>query len=204
LIDIPVVVETLRLVVERMGLELVKSGNSVLDCLDVVKQSAPELLILDPLLPSGLDLLKSLRFSYPELKILVFAFNEELYGLRCLSAGVNGFLEKNASVTKITVAIEEVILTGLSFSEALGKKVVRLTVLAKPGHFPSTEPLDALSDRELQIFTLIGRGIRTRQIAEDLGLNVKTVESHKAHIKEKLCIPNCTELARRAFMWSGS
>jgi len=159
----------------------------------------PDLAIVDLSLKgsSGLELLKNARATYPKLRILVLSmYDESLYAERALRAGASGYIMKQEAAEKVMDAVRRVIGGGVYLSEKMGAKLVNQFIGSKsPGNKSS---LEQLSDRELEVFELIGQGKGTRQIAEHLRLSVKTIESYRAHIKEKLKLKNANELVHTA------
>lgn len=162
----------------------------------------PEVAIIDLTLreSSGLELLKQLRSQCPKLKILVFSMHDELYyAERVLRSGAHGYLTKEEGTEKALEALR-VILQGKKYiSQAVaGRMLDRLT---DPGSAGSGAPIDRLSDRELEVLEMLGAGLGTRQIAQQLHLSVKTIESHREHLKEKLGLSSASELTQYAFKW---
>jgi DNA-binding NarL/FixJ family response regulator len=165
---------------------------------------SPDLAIIDLSLKgsSGLELVKNSRASYPKLRILVLSMHDEsLYAERVLRAGAAGYIMKQEATEKVLGAIRQVLGGGVYVSEKMGSKLMRELVGGKARQGGST--LELLSDRELEVFGLIGQGKGTRQIAEHLHLSVKTIESHRAHIKEKLNLKDANELVHTAIRVRG-
>jgi DNA-binding NarL/FixJ family response regulator len=164
----------------------------------------PDLAIIDLSLKdsSGLELVKNSRASYPKLRILVLSMHDEsLYAERVLRAGAAGYIMKEEGTEKVLGAIRQVLGGGVYLSEKMGSKLMRQLIGGKPSQSGSS--LERLSDRELEVFALIGQGKGTRQIAEHLRLSVKTVESHRAHIKDKLNLKDANELVHTAIRERG-
>ncbi len=170
--------------------------------LEAVQQTQPDLVTVDLELDGsdGLQLIKQMKSRHQEIPVLVLSMHdEEVYAERCLKAGARGYLTKQELDESVLVAIRRLLDGELHMSAKLG---ARLAAKFVSGGSPTTDsPLDALSNRELQVFRLIGRGRSTRQVAEDLHLSVKTIESHREHIKHKLSIETAAELAQRATRW---
>lgn len=163
----------------------------------------PDLAVVDVMLPdgSGLDLVRELLERSPELPILVASVHDELlFAERALRAGARGFINKQESASELIGAIREILAGGTWLSASIRERWERRGVDPDAPIFPPSE-LD-LSDRELQVFALIGRGAPTREIAHRLDLSVKTVESYREKIKLKLGLDNGNELMRRAVEWS--
>jgi DNA-binding NarL/FixJ family response regulator len=165
---------------------------------------APDLAIIDLSLKgsSGLELVKNIRASHPKLLILVLSMHDEsLYAERVLRAGAAGYIMKQEASEKVLGAVRQVLGGGIYVSEKMGSKLMHQLIGGKPS--PAASSMERLSDRELEIFGLIGQGKGTRQIAEHLHLSVKTIESHRAHIKEKLHLKDANELVHTAIRTRG-
>lgn len=163
----------------------------------------PDLAVVDIMLPDGcgLELVKELRKRSPGLPILVASIHDEvLFAERALRAGARGFINKQEASDELIEAIREVLSGGTWLSASIRERWERRRGQTGIPAEPPSE-LD-LSDRELQVFALIGRGAPTRVIAERLGVSVKTVESYREKIKIKLGLDNGNELMRRAVEWS--
>ncbi len=161
----------------------------------------PDMAIVDISLQadSGLDLVKTLRHRYPNLAILVLSMHDEsLFAERALRAGANGYLMKLEATEHVVSAVREVLAGNIYLSAAMHEKLAR--ALAGPKKMPAG-PIASLSEREFEVLHLIGLGFSTREIAEKLNRSVKTIEAHRANIKEKLNIRNGKELMRFAIQW---
>jgi DNA-binding NarL/FixJ family response regulator len=162
----------------------------------------PDLAIVDISLSesNGLELIKFLKSSHPGLPVLVLSTHDEgLYAQRALRAGARGYVMKQAPTSEVMKAIRTVLGGELYLSDTMRSRLVR-------EHFDGPKrkrgvEIDGLSDRELEIFELVGHGHTTRRIAAKLHLSVSTVETHRAHIKEKLRLTNAMDLVRRAVEW---
>jgi len=170
--------------------------------LDAVRENAPDLVIVDLALgdDDGLTLIKSMKSHHPEIPALVLSMHDEsLYAERCLRAGARGYVTKQQLDDTVLVAIRCLLGGETYMSDSLR---ARLAAKFTGGRtLETSSPLDALSDRQLQVFRLIGEGHTTRQIAEALNLSVKTIESHRESIKHKLTLETSAELSRRATQW---
>ena len=179
-----------------------EAGNAA-EAMDVIRKLNPDLAIVDLSLPgaNGIELIKNIRAEFPKLPILVLSMHDEsLYAVRALRAGANGYVMKHEAMASVVRAIEEVFRNRPYLSPAMAAQVI--TKFAQ-GHAESeTDPTERLSDRELEILELIGKGREVRQIANVLHLSPKTVETHRAHIKEKLQLKNAREVARFAVQWT--
>jgi DNA-binding NarL/FixJ family response regulator len=157
--------------------------------------------------PDGLDVLKEIRISTGSLPVLILSMHDEsIYAERAMRAGANGYIMKQEATEKVLVAIRRILGGGVYLSERLTSTMLQQFVRgASPAKTPApvmTSPLVNLTDRELEVFRLIGSGHSTRQIADELHLSVKTIESYQAHIKEKLALRNARELVQHAIEWS--
>lgn len=145
----------------------------------------------------GLELLSNLRAKVPEASILVLSnYDETLYAERALRLGARGFVMKLASPEALMAAMRRVLAGGIYVSPQVSSRM--LEKIASAGRVTSTNPAEYLSDREVEVFNLIGQGQSTREIAERMKVSVKTVESHRAHIKAKLNLRNASELTQLA------
>jgi DNA-binding NarL/FixJ family response regulator len=179
-----------------------EAGNAA-ESMDVIRKLNPDLAIVDLSLPgaNGIELIKNIRAEFPNLPILVLSMHDEsLYGLRALRAGANGYVMKHEAMANVVQAIHEVFSGRPYLSPAMAAQVI--TKFAKKSSEGESDAVDRLSDRELEILELIGKGREVRQIANLLHLSPKTVETHRAHIKEKLQLKNAREVARFAVQWT--
>ena len=165
----------------------------------------PSLAILDITLPGGLDgieLIKCMVSESPTLGILVFSVHDEaLYALRSIAAGAKGYLMKGTEPKTMLQALQTIRDGGVAVSAGISQRLVQRAV----GHTASAsacgQATDHLSDRELEVLSWIGKGISTQQIATLLGISTKTVETHRAHLKQKLALKSAFELYRYAVAW---
>jgi DNA-binding NarL/FixJ family response regulator len=168
-----------------------------------IKSIVPDLIIMDLSLGnySGLQLIKKIRNHHEQIKILVASMHDEkLYAERCLRAGANGYIGKQEAPSKIIRAIRDV-LNGKIY---LSNDVTGLLLSRQfRGDKPITKalPEETLSDREMEVFSLIGRGFGTKKIASELNLSIKTIDTHKEHIKRKLAVSDQAKLVQRAVSW---
>ena len=159
----------------------------------------PDLVILDISLggPDGLEILKQIRTRNTDLPVLVLSMHDETtYTERVLRAGANGYIMKQEATDLVLTAIRRILKGQVYVPDRVASRLLRQ--YAHTSTVTARSPLAALSDRELEVFRLIGAGRSTRQIAESLHLSVKTVESYQAHIKEKLELSNARELQYHA------
>jgi DNA-binding NarL/FixJ family response regulator len=143
---------------------------------------------------------RDVRAHHPQLPILVLSMHDEaIYAERMLSAGANGYIMKQAASEQFLVALRRVLDGGIYVSEAVGNNMIQK--FAAGGSYISANPIDRLSNRELQILHMIGKGMSTRETAHSLNLSIKTVESHRQRIKRKLNLSTGTQLVQYAVNW---
>lgn len=162
----------------------------------------PEIAIIDISLKesSGLELIKTVRQRFPATGVIVLSMHDErLYAERCVRAGARGYVMKRESTKRIVAAIRDVRAGRLCVSDQMASDFAEKFVGNRAPAFGS--PLESLSDRELEVFNLLGRGIETRQVAEALNVSIKTVQAYCARIKQKLRLSTATELLREAVRW---
>ncbi|MGZ8921174.1 MAG: response regulator [Limisphaerales bacterium] len=159
----------------------------------------PDVVVLDITLAkaNGIEVLKNLRVHFPDLKVLMLSMHDEnLYAMRSVRAGAHGYIMKMSATEEVVAAIRRILGGEIYLSPRIAKQtMMSLIGRRKEG---ALSPLDDLSDRELEVFNLVGDGLTTRQIAERLHLSVKTIETHKAHVKEKLHLESATQLTQHA------
>jgi DNA-binding NarL/FixJ family response regulator len=202
--DHPIVRQGLALLINREP-DMVVCGEAeeAMGALHVLSSARPDLLILDISLngPDGIDLLKNLRTTHPTLPVLILSMHDELiYAERVLRAGANGYIMKQEATEKVLVAVRRILSGEVYVSQRISDQMLRHYITGS-GVVRSSSVSD-LSDRELEVFRLIGDGHGTRQIAEELHVSVKTVESYQAHIKEKLSLRSARELMQHAVQWN--
>jgi DNA-binding NarL/FixJ family response regulator len=167
----------------------------------LVASARPDLAIVDLSLAegTGLDLIRWLRDSVPALPVLVLSMHDEaLFAERVLRAGARGYIMKREAITHLGGAIRQVLAGRIYVSEGMAQ-----AVLERLGHDTSPDnPLATLTDRELEVFDLIGRGLSTGAIAEQIGVSIKTIETYRSNIKGKLNLKDATDLIRFAATWS--
>jgi len=170
--------------------------------LEAVTEFKPDLVIVDITLETsnGLELIKTLKSKYEDLPILVISMHDEsLYAERSLRAGALGYVMKNAPAKVVKAAIFKVLGGDIFLSEKMSTSV--LSKLMGGKNQPPVSPLEQLSDRELEVFQMMGQGKPTRQIAEELNLTIPTIHSFRNRIKEKLQFKNATEMMLHAIQW---
>jgi DNA-binding NarL/FixJ family response regulator len=204
--DHPVVRQGLALLIGREPDLLVcgeaDGAHSAFQALETLQ---PDIVVLDISLagPDGLDVLKEIRARSGSLPVLILSMHDEsIYAERALRAGANGYIMKQEATEKVLIAIRKILRGDVYLSERLTSAM--LNQFVHGSDTIKSSPIVNLTDRELEIFRLIGEGHSTRQIADELHLSVKTIESHQAHIKEKLALRNARELVQHAIEWTVS
>lgn len=194
-----------QLINNEPDLKVTAEADNAGQAINLVTKHKFDLALLDISLPdkNGLELIKDIRALHPDLPLLVVSMHDELiYASRVLRAGGRGYIMKQEGGQKFLHAIRQVLAGKIFVSEKMSTRILENF----SGH-PTTDassPVQQLSDREFQVFQLIGHGVGTRAIAEQLHLSVKTVEVHRANIKEKLGLKTATELVRFAVRWVDS
>jgi len=188
------------LVGQELKLECAGEAGSLPEALALLAATRPRIAIIDISLQgqSGLDLMRTIKSDYPDTLVLVVSMHEEnLYGERALKAGARGYVMKHESPTALVNAVRDVLEGRIAVSETLRERMLEGIVGGKT----DAEPVDRLSDRELEVFTLIGKGCGAAEIAERLGLSVKTVNAYRDHIKDKLSLSSAGDLRKFAVEW---
>ncbi|MHC4606080.1 MAG: response regulator [Planctomycetota bacterium] len=201
--DHPIVRKGLAGLINAMrGLSVCGEAGTVREALRAIPDAKPDLAVVDLSLKdeSGIGLIRDLGIRHPEVRILVVSMHDEsLYAERVLKLGAKGYVAKQEATEHLEEALRRVLAGKIYVSEQMSERLVGKAVGAAPGAEDS--PLKRLTDRELEVFELIGRGTGTRAIAEKLSLSVKTVETHRANIKEKLGLRDAVELVQYAGRW---
>jgi DNA-binding NarL/FixJ family response regulator len=198
--DHPLLRQGLALMINReQDLAVCGEAEEAQTAMREITAKRPDILIADISLngPDGLELLKNLRTSYPSLPVLILSMHDEsIYAERALRARANGYIMKQEATEKVLVAVRRILGGDIYLSDRMANKLLHQYVSGASADVNSR--LSALSDRELEVFRLIGEGRGTRQIAEKLHLSIKTVETYQAHIKEKLSLQSGRELVQHA------
>lgn len=204
--DHPIMRQGLALLIENEpDLTVQAEARSAEEAVAEVAKDKPDLALVDITLPgrSGLELIKDLQAMEPNLPTLVLSMHDEtLYAERVLRAGARGYVMKQEGGKKLIEAIRRVLDGQVSVSEKISARILE-TFSGRAGQ-QNQSPVERLTDREFEVFEMIGEGLGTRQIAERLNLSVKTIEVHRGHIKEKLKTSTAPELIRYAVRWSES
>ena len=172
------------------------------EAIDGIAKERPEVAVIDISLAneSGLELIKNLVRQFPQVALIVLSMHDEaLYAERALRAGARGYVMKHETSKSVLASIRQVLGGGLYVSERIANRIaLRLTSSRRP---VASSPVERLSDRELEIFRLLGQGRSPSEIARDLNLSLKTVQAYCARAKEKFGITSLTELLRAAIQW---
>ena len=189
-----------ELINKEPDLEVCGEADNIRSGFKIITQGSAQVAIIDITLQgsSGLELLKNLKAAGVELPVLVLSMHDEsLYAERVLRAGARGYITKSEASAKIMTALRQVLAGEIYLSTKMSTKI--LGQLAGSGERASG--LDRLTDRELEVFNLIGRGQTTREISANLGLGAATVETYRARIKDKLQLENGARLQQQALRW---
>ena len=202
--DHPIVRPGLALLINREpDLMVCGEAEDARTAMQSITAAKPDILVVDISLngPDGLDLLKYIRTRYPDLPVLILSMHDEsMYAERALRAGAQGYIMKQEATEKVLVALRRILGHEIYVSERVSNRILQRYIGSPSDGGPSS--IADLTDRELEVFRLIGAGHSTRQIAEELHISVKTVESYQAHIKEKLSLRSARELVQHAIQWS--
>ena len=201
--DHPLVRLSLREFIRReKDLEVCGEAEDREQALAAAEATKPHLAIIDLTLKSsnGMELIKDLRDRYPDVQILVLSMHDEtIHAERAIRAGARGYITKQEATTKVMVAIRQILNGEIYWSERAAARVA--SKIAGPARGATDSPVDCLTDRELQVFEMIGSGKSTRQISASLHIDVSTVETYRARIKEKLNLKDSLALLQFAIRW---
>ncbi|NLX05882.1 MAG: response regulator transcription factor [Phycisphaerae bacterium] len=202
--DHPLVRQGLRQLLELEGdLEVCGEADEPIAAIRGIAAERPDLAIVDISLQcgvEGLELIKDIRSRVPDVPVLVVSMHDEfVLAERALRAGAKGYVMKEEAMETVMTAVRKVLRGEYYISDNVGKKL--LAGLIHGQMMMENYPMDQLTDRELEVFHLIGQGLGTSQIADKLHLSVKTVETHRAHIKEKLKLEDANRLLQYAIQW---
>lgn len=191
-----------QLIGQELGMTVCGETDNIKDALALIKQSHPDAAIVDLTLhgSSGLELIKELKARNLGLPVLVLSMHAEgLYAERVLRAGAKGYVSKHESPAEVVEAIRKVTDGHIYVSERVNEAILQR--LGRSDQAVQSSGMDLLSDREIEVFQLVGRGLNSREIAGQLNLGSTTVDSYRARIKEKLGIKNAAGLYQRAAQW---
>ncbi|MFZ0827321.1 MAG: response regulator transcription factor [Verrucomicrobiia bacterium] len=204
--DHPLVREGLvNLINQQSDLQVCGEAGNEPQALELIRTVQPHVSIVDISLEngSGIELIKSIKSMFPAVKVLVLSMHDEsLYAERALRAGARGYIMKREAAKKVIQAIRCVLAGQLYVSDKIAARMAEKFVEGRPAE--NASPIEQLSNRELEVFQLLGIGLSTRQISDHLHVGFKTVQAYCARIKEKLKLANATELLREAIRWQES
>lgn len=200
--DHPMMREGLALLIgQEADLEVCGQADTARAAMELLAATKPNLVLLDITLPdkNGLEVIKDIQAMYPGTQILVISMHDEsLYAERVLRAGGRGYIMKQEGGKKLMAAIRQVLSGQIYLSEKMAATILEVFSGSRP---ESSSPVAVLSDREFEVFQMIGSGLDVREIAEKLHLSVKTVEVHRTNIKQKLKLKSVGDLIRQAVRW---
>ena len=191
-----------QLINHELDMEVIGEAESAKEAIHLIRDRSPDLAIIDITLKgsSGLELIKNIKTLSIGVPILVLSMHDEsLYAERALRAGATGYITKHQAADEVLVAVRRVLAEEVYISEKMTS--VFLKSLTATGVKRIPRPVDRLTDRELEVLDMIGRGHTTRQISDTLQLGVATVDTYRARIKEKMNFRNATELQHFAIRW---
>jgi DNA-binding NarL/FixJ family response regulator len=201
--DHPIVREGLTQLINREpDLTVCGTAEDIYEALKAMQTLKPDIALADISLKGadGIELIKNLKIRMPALPVLVLSIHDEsIYAPRALRAGARGFIMKQEATENVLLALRRVLSGEIYLSKRMANKMLQQFVGASGT--AQKFSIDRLSDRELEVFRLIGQGHGTRRIAEELRLSVKTVESYREHIKEKMTLSDASELVQHAIQW---
>ena len=177
-------------------------ANDAKQAMQAVEKLHPDLVLLDMSLPGkgGLELLKDIRAIAPQTPVLIISMHDEtLYAERVIKAGGRGYIMKQEGPEKIVQAVRKVLSGGISVSERISAQILDAMSGGKSG---TSSSVSTLTDREFEVYRLLGQGKEPHEIARTLHLSIKTVDTHRAHIRQKLSLRNATELIHHATRWT--
>jgi DNA-binding NarL/FixJ family response regulator len=178
-------------------------AHDAVQAMALLEKLLPDLVLLDMSLPdkSGLELLKDIRAFAPRMPVLIISMHDEtLYAERVIRAGGRGYIMKQEGPEKIVQAIRKVLFGGISVSDSISTQILDAMSGGKGG---TSSSVSTLTDREFEVYRLLGQGKEPHEIARTLHLSIKTVDTHRAHIRQKLGLRNATELIHHATRWVG-
>ena len=201
--DHPLMRQGLALLInQQQDMQVCGEAEEAQAAMQAIAQLRPDIMILDISLsgPDGLELLKNIRAFNPGLPVLILSMHDEaIYAERALRARANGYIMKQEATEKVLIAVRRILNGEIYLSDRMSNKMLQQYIGGTPSMMQSR--IASLSDRELEVFRLIGEGRATREIAEELHLSIKTVETYQAHIKEKLALRSGRELIQHAIQW---
>lgn len=201
--DHPIVRQGLaQLINQETDFSVCCEASDMSSALQGLQECTPDVVVVDISLgqESGIRLIEEILFKKPEMLILVLSMHDEfLYAERCLKSGAKGYVMKQEPPEKVILALKRLLKGEIFISDKLSTKLLHKIVAKNTDSYSS--PFDRLSNRELEVFQLIGQGLKTRKIAEQLNLSIKTIETYIDHIKRKMDIDDSRNLILHAVQW---
>ncbi len=194
-----------QLLQREHGLEVCGEADTAARALQLVESLKPDLVLTDLAMPGkhGLEFIKDMQALHPDVPVLVISMHEEtLYAERVLRAGGRGYVMKHAGSEELLQAVHRVLAGHIYLGEGMTKEA--LNALSRRGPVGTDSTIGQLTDRELHVFQCLGQGLTSREIGDQLHMSVKTVETHRRHIREKLKIPTGSGLIKFAVRWMSS
>lgn len=185
-------------------LQVCGTASTSEEAMDQIARLKPQVALIDLSLGrgDGLDLIKQLKSRGDQIRVLVISGHDEgVYAERSIRAGAHGYLHKAQAIDEVVDAIRTVLAGNLYLSDDATHRTLK-RVLASPGTPVNASPVDGLSDRELQVYEMLGQGLSIKEIGERLFLSPKTIETYRGHLKRKLNLESSSELMRHAIQWS--
>ena len=202
--DHPIVRQGLaQLINQEPDLSVCGDAGDIPQALNIIENSNPDIVIVDLSLgfTSGIRLIEDLSQNIPGLLILAFSMHDEsIYAERCLKAGARGYLMKQESPEKVITALRTILNGNIHISSKLGSRLLHKFV--SKSTYSSDSPVDLLSNRELEVFRLVGQGLKTKKIASELNLSAKTIETNIDHIKKKMNFDDTRSMLMHAVQWN--
>lgn len=204
--DHPMVRQGMKQMIERQaGFKVCAETDSASEAISLIREHEPDIAIVDITLAdtSGVELVKDIRAMFDQTKVIVASMHDEsIYAERCMRAGAMAYVNKQSSGDELCEALRQVGNGHVYVSSATSDRLLKQMVSGEKSENKGlANSVEALSDRELEVFQMIGQGLRTREIAERLCLSIKTIETYRENIKQKLELEHGTELIRRAVYW---
>ncbi|HSI64993.1 MAG TPA: response regulator transcription factor [Candidatus Saccharimonadia bacterium] len=189
----------IRLLKQVSEVEVCGEAGDGIEALEAFRRCKPDVVLMDISLPGrdGVELTKMMLSEAPKLSVLVVSMHDEsTYALRALRAGAKGYLRKDESITELASALRRITSNGLYVSQRFTDRLIFKAIHS--GEELGESYLKLLSDRELEVFRAMGQGLSTREIADKLRLSIKTIETHRAHIKRKLNVEDSSDMVKLA------
>jgi DNA-binding NarL/FixJ family response regulator len=192
------------LIDSQSDLEVIGEAATMADAYSMISANVPDLAVIDITLDgnNGLELMKGLVHRWPDLLLLAYSMHdEEIYAERVLLAGAKGYVTKHSPSASLLEAIRTVLRGEIYLSKPLSKRLLGKSGTARSNDQPFQSPIEKLSDRELEVLECMGKGLSASQIAESLCVSIKTIETHKMHLKQKLNLQTGAQLTIYAMQW---